>query len=353
MPTIAELIAYAMANNCSDIHITATLPPIFRHMGELFPGKYQTTPQQNEQLILSMLSEKQIMLLNEGSDLDFSMQTEKGVRQRVNVYRQRGHLCAAIRILNQKVPTLDELQLPSVIKKLACEHRGLILVTGQTGSGKSTTLAAIIDYINTNRRCHIITIEDPVEYLHTNKKSMIHQREVGSDVASFAVAMRSILREDPDVILLGEMRDYETIAAAVTAAETGHLVLSTLHTPGAAQTIDRIIDVFPPHNQGQIRTQLSGVLKGIITQHLVPLMTGEGRIAATEILLGTDAVLNLIRENKAHQLNSVMQAGSAIGMHTLDACLARLVRERRISVEEALKKAVNHSEFKQYLQMRI
>ena len=349
MTTIEELIAFARANNCSDIHLTASLPPVFRYLGELFPGNFRTTAEENEQLILSMLSDKQKQILSEGQDLDFSVETSPGQRQRVNIYRQRSKLCAAIRILNQNIPSLEDLQLPDVISRLADEPRGLILVTGQTGSGKSTTLAAIIDRINMSRRCHIITIEDPIEYVHKNKLSMINQREVGSDVCSFAAALRSALREDPDVILVGEMRDYETIAAAVTAAETGHLVLSTVHTSGAAQTLDRIIDVFPPHNQGQIRTQLSGVLKAVISQQLLPLVSGNGRIVATEILIGTDAVLNLIRESKAHQLKTMMQAGADTGMHTLDASLAQLVREKKVTLAEALKKANSADELKQYL----
>lgn len=349
MSTVAELIAYARQNNCSDIHLTAALPPVFRYLGVLQHPKGEGSERENNSLILSMLNQKQRQELEAGKDLDFCLQTENGDRQRVNVYRQMGKLCAAIRLLNAHIPSLEELQLPAVLKKLADEPRGLILVTGQTGSGKSTTLAAMIDYINKKRSCHIITIEDPIEYVHRHQSSMIHQREVGSDVPSFADALRSALREDPDVILLGEMRDYETIAAAVTAAETGHLVLSTLHTTGAAQTVDRIIDVFPPHNQGQIRTQLAGVLKGIITQQLVPLATGDGRIAATEILLGTDAALSLIRESKCHQLGSVMQSGAASGMHTLDSCLARLVREQRITMEAALEKSSNPRELGQYL----
>ncbi|MEG1996899.1 MAG: PilT/PilU family type 4a pilus ATPase, partial [Clostridiales bacterium] len=210
----------------------------------------------------------------------------------------------------------------AVLKRMADEPRGLILVTGPTGSGKSTTLASMIDYIAKTRRSHIITIEDPIEYVYHNSLALIHQREVGRDVISFSSALRSALREDPDVILVGEMRDFETISAAVTAAETGHLVLSTLHTTGAARTVDRIIDIFPPHGQTQIRTQLAGTLRGVITQQLLPLAVGGGRIAATEIMVGTDAVANLIREGKCHQLNSLIQSGGGLGMHTLDGCLA-------------------------------
>ncbi|MEG0017544.1 MAG: type IV pilus twitching motility protein PilT [Hydrogenoanaerobacterium sp.] len=352
MPTIFELISYARSHNCSDIHLTAELPPVFRHLGILQKAQIQSSEEENNRIILSMLdSEQRHEFIDNGKDLDFCLSTPTGERQRVNVYHQMGKLCAAIRILNDHIPSLEELDLPPVLKKLADEPRGLILVTGQTGSGKSTTLAAMIDYINKKRHCHIITIEDPIEYVHKHQQAMIHQREIGTDVDSFAGALRSALREDPDVILLGEMRDYETIAAAVTAAETGHLVLSTLHTTGAAQTVDRIIDVFPPHNQGQIRTQLASVLKGIITQQLVPLANEDGRVAVTEILLGTDAALSLIRESKCHQLGSVMQSGAALGMHTLDSGLAKLVRDGRITMEAAIEKSSNPRELRQYLQI--
>ena len=264
------------------------------------------------------------------------------------MYRQQNELCAAVRLLNDTIPTFEELGLPPIIRKLDAEPRGLILITGPTGSGKSTTLAAMIDYINVNFAKHIITIEDPVEYRHYHKLSMIHQREVGVDVSSFADALRSSLREDPDVILVGEMRDYETISAAVTAAETGHLVLSTLHTIGAANTVDRIIDVFPPHSQQQIRTQLASTLKGVVTQQLVPLASGEGRMAALEVMTGTDAVLNLIRENKTHQLSSAMQTGSRDGMNTLNSHLAKLVKEGKIGFDTGLQWSSDKNEFNQY-----
>lgn len=243
---------------------------------------------------------------------------------------------------------MEQLGLPPVLKKLADEPRGLILVTGPTGSGKSTTLASMIDYINQNRSDHILTIEDPIEYVYKSKKALIHQREVGSDVTSFAAALRSALREDPDVILVGEMRDYETISAAVTAAETGHLVMSTLHTIGAAQTIDRIIDVCPPGAQSQIRGQLSTVLRGVITQQLLPLATGRGRCAATEILVGSDAVCNLIRENKCFQIPSVLQSGAALGMHSLNGDLARLVDCGKITREAALRCSTDKKDLEQY-----
>ncbi|MDO4541568.1 MAG: PilT/PilU family type 4a pilus ATPase, partial [Bacillota bacterium] len=308
MVSIEELIDFALKNDCSDIHLDGTLPVIFRRMGKLVQSHFELGEEGTEKLILSLLTERRRERLADGADLDFSFECLSG-RQWVNVYRQKNRLCAAIRILSRETPTLEDLGLPQVLGTLDEEPRGLVLVTGHTGSGKSTTFAAMIDRINQRRSAHIITIEDPIEYVYNHGNSMIHQREIGADVGSFAAALRSAMREDPDVILVGEMRDYETIAAAVTAAETGHLVLSTLHTTGAAQTLDRIIDVFPPHSQGQIRSQMAGVLKGIITQTLIPRADGTGRVAAAEILVGTDAVLSLIREGKNHQIPSMMQAG--------------------------------------------
>lgn len=344
-----ELIAYARRNNCSDIHLTAELPPIFRKNGEIYISDFPLSKQDIKECILSMLSGGQKDKLSEKADIDFCYVLPTGERQRVNVYHQKGELCSAIRILNSTIPSFEELNLPDVIKRLSCEPRGLILVTGPTGSGKSTTLAAMIDFINSTKKTHILTVEDPIEYLHTHKKSIVHQREIGEDVTSFGGALRSALREDPDVILVGEMRDLETISAAITAAETGHLVLSTLHTIGAANTIDRIIDVFPPHNQGQIRTQLSSILKGIITQQLLPKADGSGRCAAFEILVGTDGILNLIRENKAHQINSALQTGAREGMCTLNSFLAQLVNGNVITLESALEKASNKNELLQYI----
>jgi twitching motility protein PilT len=296
-----------------------------------------------------MLNEKQASELEHGKDADFSLTSSDGNRQRVNVFRQQGRLAATIRLLNNHIPTLQELKLPRVLEELADKPRGLVLVTGPTGSGKSTTLAAMVDHINQTQARHIITIEDPIEYVYETKQSLIHQREVGMDTASFAEALRSSLREDPDVILVGEMRDYETISAALTAAETGHLVFSTLHTTGAAQTIDRIIDACPAGTQNQIRIQLSGVLNGVITQCLMPLANGQGRIAATEILTGTDAVLNLIREGKAHQMGSTMQSGAAYGMHTLNGDLCRLVRDGSITPQAAYQYSNDRKDLEQYL----
>jgi twitching motility protein PilT len=296
-----------------------------------------------------MLSEYQREDLMNGKDLDFSFEGEGGLRYRVNVYHQMGELAAAVRILRNDIPTLEDLSLPEAIRKLAEQPRGIVLVTGPTGSGKSTTLAAMIDYINVHRKAHIITIEDPIEYVHQSKNCLVHQRELGRDVPSFSAALRSAMREDPDVILVGEMRDYETISAAVTAAETGHLVFSTLHTTGASQTLDRIVDVYPSHSQGMIRSQLSGVLRGVITHTLLPLADRSGRTVATEILIGNDAVLNLIREGKYHQLGSTMQSNAQLGMHTLAGDLANLVRQGRITREVAETAVSNKAELLQYL----
>jgi twitching motility protein PilT len=349
MITTDELIRYARLHQCSDIHLSASSPVIFRRIGRLEKGPYDITDEQCQDLILSMLDDGCRQALKEGKDLDFSFQSADGKHHRVNVYREKGHFAAAIRILNDEIPTIDALQLPPILKQFADEPRGLVLITGPTGSGKSTTLAAMIQYINATRAAHIITIEDPIEYFYSNQRALIHQREVGSDVMSFESALRSAMREDPDVLLVGEMRDLETISAAMTAAETGHLVLSTLHTTGAAQTIDRIIDAFQPHGQNQIRIQLAGVLKGVVTQVLVPRADGSGRVAATEVLVGTDAALSMIRGQKTHQLGSVMQSGRAAGMMTLPASLAKLVQKQVISYATALEYAGDEDELTRYL----
>ena len=334
---IFDLVKAARQSGGSDVHLTVGRPCQFRINGMLVPAPQTLTPAETEAAILSLCGEAQLRDLQAGKDLDFAFQLDSGERQRVNIYRQSGALACAIRLLNDFVPTLAELRLPDTLQRLAEQPRGLILVTGPTGSGKSTTLAAMIDHINSTRPVHILTIEDPVEYVYADKRAMVHQREVGRDVGSFSGALRSALREDPDVILVGEMRDYETISAAVTAAETGHLVLSTLHTTGAAQTVDRIVDVCPAGAQQQVRSQLSTVLKGVVTQALLPMATGGGRIVATELLIGTDAVCNLIRERKSYQLSTCMQAGGQFGMHTFDADLTNLCRRGLITRETALE----------------
>ena len=348
MQKINQIILMARQNQASDIHMSAGMPLLFRIHGRLNQAPVQPDKKEVDEMLYSLLNEKQKAQLMEGYDIDFAIQTEDGNRQRVNVFRQQNEIAATIRLLNNHIPTLQELYMPPVLYQLSEEPRGLILVTGPTGSGKSTTLASMIEYINQTRYDHIITIEDPIEYTYEGKRSLIHQRETGRDVVNFASALRSALREDPDIILVGEMRDYETISAALTAAETGHLVLSTLHTTGAAQTIDRVIDACPAGSQNQVRTQLAGVLKAVVTQCLMPCPDGMGRIAGTELLLGTDAVANLIRENKSHQMGSIMQSGGAAGMHTLNMDLMRLVSQNRITKQTAFQYTNDRRDLEQY-----
>lgn len=347
---IDALIQEARSRKASDIHITEGMPVWYRAQGQLVVSEMGIEDFEVRELLYGMMDERNQRRFEEGSDADFAIQTSDGHRQRVNVFRQQKKVAATIRLLNAQIPTLEELKMPTILYEMALAPRGLILVTGPTGSGKSTTLAAMIDYLNRNRDRHIITIEDPIEYVYECKKSLIHQREVGEDVKDFASALRSALREDPDVILVGEMRDYETISAALLAAETGHLVLSTLHTTGAAQTVERIIDACPGSGQNQVRTQLAGTLKGVVSQCLIPVGGGVSRIAATELMAGNDAVLNLIREGKTHQISNIMQtAGSATGMHTLNMDLVRLLNQGYITREDAENYTNNRAELEQYL----
>lgn len=335
--TIDQLINFARSKNASDIHLTAGAPTSIRINGELkkFDGMDEEVVNRT---ILSMLTAEQEKRIGEGEDIDFSFTASSGGRQRVNVYRQNGgKLAAAIRLLNEHIPSFRDICLPQAAIDLTKELKGLILVTGPTGSGKSTTLAAMVDQINVTRACHILTIEDPIEYMYQPKLATIHQREIGTDVPDFNYALRSGLRENPDVILVGEMRDYETIQLALTAAETGHLVLGTLHTTGAAHTVNRIIDVFPSEIQNQVRTQLSTNLRGVISQMLLPLANAErGRTAAFEILINNDACANNIRTEKTHQLESVMAAGGSQGMRTMNESLKRLSRDGLITKETAM-----------------
>lgn len=346
---IDAIIRNARSQRASDIHLSEGMPIWYRIHGRLTTALEQVTDDDMGALLKNMLSEQQVQKFEAGADIDFVFRTSDGYRQRVNVFRQQKKMAATIRLLNEDIPTLEQLKMPVNLYELVREPRGLILVTGPTGSGKSTTLAAMIEYVNQNFDRHVITIEDPIEYVYNCKKSLIHQREVGEDVRDFATALRSALREDPDIILVGEMRDYETIQAALLAAETGHLVLSTLHTTGAAATVERIIDACPTSGQNQVRTQLAGALKGIISQCLIPCEGGIGRIAATEILTGTDGVLNLIREGKTHQISSMMQASGNTTMHTLNMDLVRLVKSGYISWENAFAYTNNKAELKQYV----
>lgn len=337
---------------CSDLHFTAGIAPVVRLNGQLRTMRTQY-PEMDEEEILNivnqMTNEAQAKSVASHKDTDFSYMTRSGYRHRVNIYFQRGHTAIAIRLLRNDIPTLDDLGLPPILADFAMRPRGLVLVTGPTGSGKSTTLAGMIDYVNLNKSAHIITIEDPIEYVHEHKRCMVNQREVGDDVGSFALALRAALREDPDVILVGEMRDFETITAAVTAAETGHLVMSTLHTTSAADTINRIIDVYPEHQQKQIRTQLANNLVGVISQTLIPKKDGSGRIAALEVLNVTDAVSAQIRDDKVHLVQNAIQTGKQFGMVCLDYELARLVKNNIINEKDALEKCQDKQEFYRYL----
>lgn len=335
--TLNQLLTYAVRTDCSDVHITAGTNLAIRRYGVLSILADCPTAEESTSMIYELLDMKQIERVNSGEDLDIGVMLPDGTRIRANIYHQRNNLAASIRILQQIIPSFEELGLPSVVKDLAEMPRGLVLVTGPTGSGKSTTLASMVDYINKNHARHVMTIEDPIEYVYPHNQAMIHQREVGKDVKSFASALRSALREDPDVILVGEMRDYETISAAVAAAETGHLVLSTLHTTSAAQTVERIIDACPLEGQNQMRSQFANVIRGVITQQLIPTADGEGRVIATEVMIANFAISNLIRENKTIQIPSLLQSGRREGMHTLNDDLVRLVHDDKITRDAALK----------------
>ncbi len=348
---VNDYLVEAFEAGASDLHVTMGIPPMIRVDGELrpLPDAPRMTPGMTRELIYDILSTDQRQRLETEWELDFGYSVPGTGRFRVNVYFQRGALGAAFRTIPQEIKGFEELGLPPAVERMAEKPRGLVLVTGPTGSGKSTTLAAMIDKINEERREHIMSVEDPIEYLHEHKKCIVNQREVNQDTKGFAEALRHVLRQDPDVILVGEMRDLETISTALTAAETGHLVLATLHTQDAPQTVDRIIDVFPPHQQGQIRTQLSSALQGILTQALIPRHDGEGRAVAVEILVPTAGVRNLIREGKVHQLYSAIQTGAKFGMQTMDGALVELVRRGAISFHEAAKHSGNPDELKRLM----
>lgn len=349
---LIELLKKTIELNGSDLHLTVAIPPVMRVDGNLIKyGEEALSPQDIENLVYQLLSQKQINTLEEKGELDLSFSRGGLGRFRVNVFKQRGSFGIAIRVVALKVPSMEELGLPPIVEELATKKRGLILVTGPTGSGKSTTLASMINYINKTRSCHILTLEDPIEYLHKHDKSIVNQREIGQDSQNYANALRAALRQDPDVILVGEMRDLETIRIAITAAETGHLVMSTLHTIGAAKTIDRVIDVFPPHQQQQIKIQLSTVLQGIISQQLLPKASGKGRIAAIETMVSTTAIRNLIREGKTHQLQTIVQTGSKFGMKTMDNALSDLYTKGLITHEDTINHAVDKDMINRYLGM--
>jgi twitching motility protein PilT len=338
-----ELLEHLLKVGGSDLHLAAGAMPSVRVRGEItpVPGYAILLPEWIERLVFEVLDENRRKMFLDELELDTSYAIPGLSRFRMNVFRQRGAIGAVLRAIPFEIPDFDSLKMPAVIRSFANLARGLVLVTGPTGSGKSTTLASLLDIINRTKAVHILSCEDPIEFLHSHKMAIVNQREVGEDTRSFSSALKRALREDPDVILVGEMRDLETIHMALTAAETGHLVFATLHTQSAPQTVDRIVDVFPPGQQGQIRVMLATTLQAVITQQLVPTADGSGRAAAVEVLVATPAVRNLIREGKGHQIASQMQAGGKYGMVTMDQNLADLVRSRRITVDLALERAAN------------
>ncbi len=333
---IQELLEIAVDQGASDLHLSPGIPPYLRIYGSITPLTVFDVLYPNDiaNIIKPIISQEQLSLLEEKGEIDFSYGLRGLGRFRCSVYQQRGSLTVAMRVINSNILSFEQLGLPEIITDIARKKDGLVLVTGPTGSGKSTTLAAMIDLINQERQGVIITLEDPIEYLHNHNRCIINQREVGTDTFSFANGLRAALRADPDVILVGEMRDLETISTAISAAETGHLVLSTLHTRGAAKTIDRIIDAFPSSNKQQIRVQLSSVLEAVISQQLIPRKSGKGMVPAVEVMLGTPAIRNMIRENKTHQINSLIETGSRFGMRTLDTALDELIQADLIDIAD-------------------
>ncbi len=346
---IVSILRYSVDRGASDIVVTAGLPPQFKVHGEWGSGEWSQNlnPNETRRLMYSIMNEKQQRSFEEKRDIDFSFPLQGVARFRCNAFMQRGAVGGVLRIIPSTTKPMTEIGIPpDIMIQIASAPRGLVLLTGPTGSGKSTTLASMIDWINTNRKMHIVTIEDPIEFAHAHKSSIINQREIGPDTQDFAQALRAVLRQAPDVILVGEMRDYETIKSAVTAAETGHLVMGTLHTNSAPEAIDRIVDVFPEEQQAQIRVQLANNLVAIVTQQLLSKMNGDGRALAYEIMIATPAVRALIREGKSYQLVSVIQTGASLGMLTMDACLADLYKKKLISFETGEERAVDAKEFR-------
>lgn len=345
--SLVDVLGVMLAKKSSDLHLTAGVPPTIRVNGDLqhidqFPV---LTGEMVQRVLYSIMTQAQREKFEEDLELDFSYALPGTARFRVNVFKQKDKLGAAFRVIPMEIKPLEDLGIPQVVANFASLPRGFVLVTGPTGSGKSTTLASLIDLANRNRHDHIMTVEDPIEFLHDHKSCLVNQREVGTDTTSFGQALKHVLRQDPDIILVGEMRDLETISVALTAAETGHLVFATLHTQDAAQTIDRIIDVFPPHQQQQIRQQVAGTLQGVVCQTLCRTADGKGRAVATEVMVATPAIRNLIREGKTHQIYSAMQAGTKFGMHTLDQHLAQLVKSNKITYEVGLEKSHSVEDF--------
>src|SRR6188472_2842746 len=348
----ADILLKVVEHKASDLHITSGAPPTVRVRGSLVPieGLPNLTPTDTREIIYAILSSSQRQALETHWQLDFAYTVPGVGRFRVNTFFQRGTLGAAFRLIPSETVPIEKLGLPPVVREFAKKPRGIVLVTGPTGSGKSTSLASLINEINETRDDHILTIEDPIEFLHKHKRCIVNQREIGQDAPSFALGLKAALRQDPDVILVGEMRDMETIGTALTAAETGHLVFATLHTQDAPQTIDRIIDVFPPTQQGQVRVQLAASLQGVVTQQLLPTADGAGRIAACEVLIPTAAVRNLIREGKTHQIYSLIQTGGQHGMQTMDASLAGLVREGKITMSAAESRSSEPAEMRKLVE---
>jgi len=351
MVTMSELFLLMHEKNASDLHITVGAPPVLRVDGELTHTPFERiTADIAQNLIFSLMTDAQRQKFEAVNELDFAFGIKGLGRLRMNVYRQRGVVGAAIRSIPTKYKTFEELNLPPIVYELMKLGKGLILVTGPTGSGKSTTLASMIDYLNEHRSYHIITVEDPIEYVHSHKKSLVNQREVGSDTETFANALRHVLRQDPNVILIGELRDLETISAALNIAETGHLVFATLHTTDASQTVNRIIDVFPPHQQEQIRVQLSFVLQSVFAQQLVAAASGSGRTLACEVLIVTSAIRNMIREQKVEQILMAMQTGGKYGMVTMNQALTELYKRQKITYQEAITRSLDSEDLKKLLQ---
>jgi twitching motility protein PilT len=347
MVTIQALLEEMVAREATDLHLIAGSPPYMRIDQELVSTDYEVlTPAMTRALVYSLLSDSQKKRLEEELELDFAISIEGLSRFRGNAYLQRGSVACAIRRIPFQIPAIRELGLPPIVENLVEKRQGLILVTGPTGSGKSTTLAAMINKINHERACHIVTIEDPIEYLHKNKMAIVSQREVGQDTKDFARALKFVLRQDPDVIMIGEMRDLETIGAALTAAETGHLVLATLHTDSAIESVNRIIDVFPPHQQGQVRVQLAQVIEAVITQKLLPRAKGKGMVLATEIMVATPAIRTLIRESRIHEIYGVLQTSQRFGMKTMNMSLYQLHKEGAITWQTAIYASSNPEELK-------
>ncbi|OIP32390.1 type IV pili twitching motility protein PilT [bacterium CG2_30_54_10] len=345
--TLEKLLRVAIGKSASDLHLSVGLPPAARIYGEIVTLPFDNlAPEVCQDLIYSILNPEQIERFEKDWELDFSMALPGIGRFRVNVFREKGFVECSLRIVASEIKTLEELGLPEAVIELSRRPNGMVLVTGPTGVGKTTTFNSLIDQINRERRCRVVTIEDPIEYVHKHKKSVILQRELHSDTHSFAIALRHVLRQDPDIIGIGEMRDLETISTAITAAETGHLVIATLHTSDAQQTIDRIVDVFPPHQQEQIRTQLANSLQGIISQQLLPTVERTGRVIAYELLIATPAIRRLIRENKNTQLDTFIQTGSEFGMVSMDHSLKTLYQQGRISFDVAMSKVKNPQAFK-------